>query len=170
MPALFELTEEQKKETAEWLATRPPVIQEMFAKKPPDRLYRIPSGHRVYVIAYDEDETVRVVVSGKYNAVVFDRQVFGIPLDDLVECDPPGPADVVGTLITDETQVKVFIEKHRDQFLKDHGHDHSGPDGPRCELRTVTDAELKERGAEHVADLIPKVEMEHRPTPDPERN
>jgi|GEM_PF-1924051 len=86
---------------AEWLAERPQVIRDMVAAKPPDRLYRIGSGHRCTIYSYAEDRTVTVYVGGEYNAVIFSRHVFGIPIDELVECDPPGPDELTGDVSVD---------------------------------------------------------------------
>lgn len=72
-----------------WLATRPPVIQEMARRVPPDRLYRIDSGHRCTIYSYNESGTVTVEVTGEFNRVIFGRRVFGIDPATLVECDGP---------------------------------------------------------------------------------
>jgi hypothetical protein len=83
----------------EWVATRPPIIQEMCRRLPPDRLYRIKDAHRCTIVAYSEDGTVRVNVSGEHNFLMFDREVFGINPNDLTECDLPDENEVVGTMI-----------------------------------------------------------------------
>ena len=80
-----------KAELNKWLEGRPPIIQDLCKKFPPDRLYLYkPTNHRVTLYSYSEDGTMTIVVSGDYNAVVFPRQVFGIKPEDLVECDLPG--------------------------------------------------------------------------------
>ena len=66
----------------EWLQGRPNCIIDMVKRYPPDVLYRMKStGQRVTIIAYAEDGTVRVLVSGDYNAVIFDREVFGVNIE-----------------------------------------------------------------------------------------
>lgn len=81
----------------EWIKTRPQVIQEMAASHPPDRLYRMgSSGHRCTIYSYAEDKTVTVNVTGEFNRVLFGRQVFGITLEDLTECELPSPDENVG--------------------------------------------------------------------------
>ena len=70
-----------------WVETRPPVVQALCERLPPDRLYRLKSsGHRVTLRSYCEDGTVTVNVTGQYNALAFDRYVFGIAPADLEEC------------------------------------------------------------------------------------
>ena len=68
----------------EWVSTRPPIVQELCRKYPPDRLYLLnPSGQRVTIVSYSEDGSVTVNVSGLF----LDREVFGIDPNDLEECD-----------------------------------------------------------------------------------
>ena len=103
----------------EWVAGRPPVVQEMCAKLPPDRLYLLtPTGQRVTLVSYSENGTVTVAVTGGYNAVTFDRQVFGINPDDLTECDLPGEDEWLGTLLTEAADVDEFIDVIRPSVLE----------------------------------------------------
>ena len=70
MAEFIVFTEEQKKEFSAWVYDRPPIIQEMAAKYPPNRLYRLKSGSgklRVIIRSYEENETVTVSVTGEYN-------------------------------------------------------------------------------------------------------
>lgn len=76
------------------------------------------SGHKVTIYSYHEDNTVTVNVTGEYNAVVFERHVFGIKPDDLEECDFPDDNEPLGTAITDPNDVKDFIEKTRSVIMK----------------------------------------------------
>jgi hypothetical protein len=86
-------------ELEKWIATRPPAIQEMVRSHPPERLYRMKStGSRVEIHSYAEDGTVTVWVGGQWNLVLFGRHVFGVPLDDLEECDLPPPSEMVGAI------------------------------------------------------------------------
>lgn len=101
----------------EWVATRPPSVQALCERFPPDRLYRIKDGHRVTVLAYGEDDTIRVHVSGQYNFVTFDRQVFGIKPEDLTECDLPTKDELLGTMLTEEADVNAFIDEIRPAVL-----------------------------------------------------
>lgn len=98
MAITHELTDGQKTEWENWVDTRPPAIQEMCRKWPPNVLYRMESGsgHRATVHAYNEDGTVTMFVSGEYNRVIFSRAVFGVDPETLVECDLPDPREDVG--------------------------------------------------------------------------
>lgn len=88
-------------EWGRWLAERPQVIRDMAVKYPPDRLYRMSSsGHRCYLLSYNEDDTVTVAVTGQYNFVVFDRRVYGVDASELVECELPGEDELVGTMLS----------------------------------------------------------------------
>ncbi len=75
----------------DWVKTRPPEIQELCRKLPPDRLYKMEStGNFVTIESYSESGNVSVGVFKKYNPFIFfDRQVFGVDPDDLHECDLP---------------------------------------------------------------------------------
>ena len=85
-------------EAQAWLATRPPAIQAMAQRVRPGRLYFLKTAkQRVYVHSYNEDGTVTVSVDGDFNAVLFERNVFGIKLDDLEECDLPTNGTLVGS-------------------------------------------------------------------------
>lgn len=97
----------------EWVASRPPVIQEMIRLKPPDRLYLMNSGHRCTIYSYAEDRTVTVDVTGEYNCIFFSRHVFGVSIDSLTECDLPAPGEVLGDICQEagfgEEQVKDIV-------------------------------------------------------------
>lgn len=94
MAVIFPLDEQA---LAAWVAERPPSIQKMVASHPPNRLYLLKSSnHRVTIYSYCENGTVTVNVTGEYNRVLFGRRVFGISLDDLVECDLPGLDEPLG--------------------------------------------------------------------------
>ena len=88
MAKIAELTDPDAWE--EWVSTRPPVVQDLCRRYPPDRLYLLkPTGHRVTILAYNENGTVRIYVSAQWNLLVFEREVFGIDPSDLEECDIP---------------------------------------------------------------------------------
>lgn len=88
-------------EQQEWLDDRPQVIKDMVATHPPNLLYHLTTtGHRVTIYSYSENGTITVDVSGEYNGLLFERRVFGIRLDDLVECDLPDEGEAIGSLMT----------------------------------------------------------------------
>ena len=97
-----------------WVATRPPMIQRMCKRLPPDRLYLLKSsGHRVTLHSYSENGTVTVDITGRYNLISFDRQVFGISPDDLVECDFPPSDEPIGTMLTKKEDVLAVVNARR---------------------------------------------------------
>lgn len=99
-------TPEEERLWREWVDSRPMVVQRVIYKHGfvPWKLYRL-SGHRVTLHAFDEHAgdrvTLRVVVSGKYNLVAFERTVFGVDPDDLKECAIPSHHEVLGTVLTE---------------------------------------------------------------------
>lgn len=98
-----EPTEENVKAYREWVAERPPQVKAIAERFDPWTLYWLKSpGQRVTVLGFDEMNDgrvcVRVNVSGRFNALAFERQVFGVDPDDLEECDLPGPDEVLGSL------------------------------------------------------------------------
>lgn len=80
-----------------WVESRPGPVQKMIASHPPDRLYQMKStGQRCTLYSYAENGTVTVEITGEFNFVAFSRSVFGIDLNDLVECNLPPKDEVVG--------------------------------------------------------------------------
>jgi hypothetical protein len=65
-------------------------------------LYRLKSsGHRVTIYSFRESDPVTVTVNvlGDFNALIFERQVFGVAPDDLEPCDLPSADELVGSVI-----------------------------------------------------------------------
>lgn len=88
---------------AEWVASRPPVVQAMCKSHPPDRLYQMAStGHKVTLYSYSENGTVTVDVTGQYNALLLERRVFGVDINDLTECDLPADDELLGAMLQTE--------------------------------------------------------------------
>ena len=80
----------------EWVSSRPPVVQELCRRYPPDRLYSMkPHGQRVTLVSYSEKGTVTVDVSAQWNFVTFERQVFGVNPVNLEECDLPADDELL---------------------------------------------------------------------------
>lgn len=110
---MWEVKEDNEAKWKAWAADRPQVIQELAKRFKPWKLYLLKSSnHRVFPISFNEDNTLTVAVTGKYNLVNFERQVFGIKPDDLEECELPGPGDAVGVLFNDE-QTLHYINLRR---------------------------------------------------------
>ena len=57
--------------------------------------------------------TMTVMVSGQYNRVIFERQVFGIQPEGLEECDLPGKDEELGTILTNKEEIDAHIELTR---------------------------------------------------------
>jgi hypothetical protein len=111
---IAEMTDDEKKAWEKWLRSRPPIIKELANRFPPNRLYRLKEpGHRVTIRSYCEDGTMTVNVTGKYNLIMFDRNVFGIKPDDLEECDLPKSDERLGTVLTKEEDIQRFIQLER---------------------------------------------------------
>lgn len=120
MAALFEFDPARQAAFDEWLASRPLHIQSLVRRLPPNRLYRHKkSGHRMTIVSYAENGTVTATVSGQYNFCVFEREVFGIPVDDLEECDLPSPDEKLGAVLTDPEDVEAFIDAVRPAVLRE---------------------------------------------------
>ncbi len=129
MAVLHPLAGEVKDAFESWLATRPQDIQDLARRYPPGVLYMMKSsGHRVTIIAYAEDGTVRVNVGDEYNFVAFPREVFGVNPEDLEECDLPGPDEPVGSLCKTDEEIAAHL-KHMKHILG-----HEPCDDPRCDL------------------------------------
>lgn len=109
-------TDEQVAGYRAWIGDRPPHVRAVAERFDPWTLYRLKTtGHRVTVVGFDEYEdgrvTLRINVEGRFNVVAFERQVFGIDPDDLVECDLPGPDEPVGSADMTVKEVKAGIAR-----------------------------------------------------------
>lgn len=107
MARYFEPTPEQEQGWHAWVASRPPAVRAVAERFQPWELYRVKSsGHRVYVASFDEQDdgkvTLKVAVTGQFNAVAFERLVFGIEPDDLEPCELPAPEEVTGAAMTQD--------------------------------------------------------------------
>lgn len=118
-------TEEQERGLADWVAERPPAVRAVAERFNPWTLYRMKStGQRVTVVSFGEPDhggavTLKVLVSGEFNVVIFDREVFGIKPEDLEECDLPQPGELLGTALTNEEAIDRFVDAARPFVLRD---------------------------------------------------
>lgn len=77
---------------------------------PPWKLFRMQdTGQRVTTLAFADDGTIRVLVSGEYNFLVFERQVYGIDPNNLEECDLPLPNERLGVILTTDEELDSYI-------------------------------------------------------------
>jgi hypothetical protein len=90
-----------------WVRGRPPNVRAVAERFDPWSLYRMKStGQRVTVESFSAHEdgrvTLTVLVSGEFNLVAFERQVFGIDPNDLEPCELLSANDPVGSVLTTE--------------------------------------------------------------------
>ncbi len=86
-----------------WVDSRPAVIQVLCKQLPPNLLYRMKdTDQRVTIVSYNEAGTVTVAVTGEFNLVDFEREVFGVSPDNLEECDLPEKGEELGVTQTPE--------------------------------------------------------------------
>ena len=109
-------TPDMLREWAQWLAACPECVRLVAEEFDPWTLYRLAgSGHRVFIVGFDENQdgsiTMKVGVSGEFNAVAFERTVFGIKPEDLTECDLPAPGENVGNADLDIEEVKILMQR-----------------------------------------------------------
>lgn len=103
MAHYIEPTPDQQRAWREWVAERPPVVRRIAERFDPWTLYRLKTtNQRVTLLSISEDHTVTVAVTGEFNLVMHDRQVFGINPDDLEPCDLPPPDAKLGTMLTEQ--------------------------------------------------------------------
>lgn len=106
----YEPTPEQVSDWTKWVTTCPSQIRDLILARDFAfwKLYRLKrSGHRVTIFAFsehlDNDKvTLKVSATGQFNRIAFDRIVFGIPPDELEECELPGSDELLGAEMTQE--------------------------------------------------------------------
>jgi hypothetical protein len=98
-----EPTEKQLRGWKRWVRKLPKQVRGVAERFEPWSLYRLKTtGHRVTVHSFGDDATITVIVSGRWNKVAFERQVFGIQADELEDCELPGPGEPLGAVMTSE--------------------------------------------------------------------
>ena len=113
MARIIEPAAKEKKAWTVWVASRPSSVRKIAERFDPWSLYRMKStGHRVTIHSFNEDGTLTVNITGEFNTILFDRQVFGINPDDLEPCDLPDADEITGTVMTQE-QVDENIDNLR---------------------------------------------------------
>ena len=113
MARFTEPTPAQEAEWNEWVASRPECVRKIAERFEPWSLYQMKNtGQRCTIVSFSEDGTIKVAITGEFNAVMFEREVFGISPDNLVPCDLPGANEIVGFLLSDD-EVKENIDALR---------------------------------------------------------
>jgi hypothetical protein len=106
MAILFRLN----KEWQSWVDSRPDLIKKMCEKYPPNRLYLYkPTRQRVTIYSYSTDGTMTVVISGDFNAVIFERKMCVVVPEELEECDLPKKDELCGAVFEEEKDIKKVI-------------------------------------------------------------
>lgn len=118
MARIQEPTPEQEAAWKEWVAARPDNVRVVAERFDPWSLYRMKStGHRVTLASFGEGAdgavTLRVRVTGHFNVVVFDREVFGVDPNDLESCEAPTEGEATGTVLTEEDEIDKFVDAVR---------------------------------------------------------
>jgi hypothetical protein len=95
MARVMQPTEKQQRAWERWVRKRPKAVREVAERFDPWSLFLLKStGDRVVIIGFgerkDSPTTLDVAVLNDFNPeVLIDRNVFGVPPDDLEPCDPP---------------------------------------------------------------------------------
>lgn len=115
MSRLIEPSAREEKAWHRWVAKRPPHIREVAERFDPWSLYQLKTtGQRVTVVSFSEEKktgkvTMTVSITGQFNLIMFDREVFGIDPADLELCDPPPETEMLGTIMGSDQ-----VEQNRD--------------------------------------------------------
>ena len=111
MAKLFDLPEE----FTQWIVERPQ-IKDIFESHPPNLLYKmLDTGHRVTIETYNDNQTVTVAITGEFNLVAFERDVFGVLPSNLEECAEPEEDEEVGVTQTEE-ETEAMLAALREEY------------------------------------------------------
>src|SRR5215475_536539 len=96
----LEPTPAQESAWDEWVAARSPVARDICRKLKPWTLYRMKdTGQRCTFYSCEEDGTITVNVTGRFNLMLYGRRVFGVDPETLEECSLPGPDEPLGEFL-----------------------------------------------------------------------
>ena len=117
MARYYEPTPEHHAIWIEWVSTRPANVRAVAERFDPWSLYLLkPTGQRVTIHSFSEEKdgavSLTVNVLREFNAVLFERQVFGINPDDLEPCELPDSSEPVGAVLS-HTEVEDNIDALR---------------------------------------------------------
>jgi hypothetical protein len=130
MANILEPTDEMRLEFAKWTATLPDFVRVVAEKLPPWKLYRMTdTGHRVYILSYDEGTDgkayLRVNVSGRYNSLDIEREVFGVDPESLEECELPAEGERVGVRLETQEEIEKYIDEVRPMVMAQRNRDNN---------------------------------------------
>lgn len=122
MARFTEPTKEQLAGWKAWVAERPDNVRQVAESFEPWSLYRMKdTGQRCTLVSFGEGEdgsvTLTVNITGEFNAVIFDRSVFGVDPDSLESCDLPPKTEAVGAALTDSDDIDEFVDAVRPAVL-----------------------------------------------------
>jgi hypothetical protein len=96
-----EVTSEDKENWDTWTRSRPDHVRRLIEERhlAPWKLYRMKSTGRCVILhSFDEEFdgkiTLKVIVSGRFNLISFERTVFGVDPNDIEECDLPDKSKI----------------------------------------------------------------------------
>ena len=118
MTQFTEPTPEQKSGWGQWVAERPDNVREVAERFDPWTLYRMKdTNQRVTLYSFREQPdggvTLTVNITGQFNLIAFDRQVFGINPDDLEECDLPVEGEPLGEGLNEDEQLEYINARRK---------------------------------------------------------
>ena len=113
MAQFTEPTSEQKTGWSHWVAERPENVRAVAERFDPWTLYRMKNtDQRVTLHSFGEQPdggvTLTVNITGEFNLISFDRQVFGVDPDDLEECDLPVKGEPLGEVLNEDEQLEYI--------------------------------------------------------------
>jgi len=118
MANFCEVTDEMIEGWKQWATGRPKVVQDLAERFKPWKLYRLKTtGHRVFLLSFFENGTVTAAVTGRFNLVAMERQVFGIDPADLEECELPSADEMVGVYLSEGEQLLMTNRRRAEHGL-----------------------------------------------------
>jgi hypothetical protein len=94
------------------LKSLPNAVREVAKRFDPWTLYlHKPTGHRVTINSFvgTNPVTIKVDVTGEFNAMIFPFRISDALPEDLVECDLPAADEVLGELTRDDGEIDAQL-------------------------------------------------------------
>ncbi len=118
MAQFTEPTSKHKAGWSQWVAERPDNVREVAERFNPWTLYHMKdTNQRVTLYSFGEQAdggvTLTVNITGEFNLISFDRQVFGIDPDSLEECDLPAEGEPLGEVLNEDEQLEYINARRK---------------------------------------------------------
>ena len=118
MAQFTEPTAEQKTAWSQWVDERPDNVRAVAERFDPWTLYHMKdTSQRVTLYSFGEQPdgsvTLTVNITGEFNLIAFDQQVFGIDPDDLEECDLPMEGEPLGEVLNEDEQLEYINARRK---------------------------------------------------------